>query len=117
MSSDQSVTATFKPSNHFSFGKLKLDKKNGTATLEVKVQTKGELTLKGKGVKPVKKASGLAKTVKAGKASLKVKPSAKTKKTLATKHEAKVKVKVTFKPKGNGARTEAKKIKLVEKGR
>jgi hypothetical protein len=43
-----------------------------------------------------------------------VKPTDKTKKTLAKKGKATVKVTVTFKTTGGSARSQTKKIKLIE---
>ena len=79
-------------------GKLKLNKKKGTAKLTATVNEAGSLKLSGKGLKAVaKQASG------AGNVILQVKPKGKTKKTLAKKGKTKVKIIVTFTPTGGGA--------------
>jgi NHL repeat len=112
------VPAAEKPSNAFSFGKVKLNKKKGTATLTVNLPGAGVITLTGKGVKAVKRAGGrgqarLAKAVTGpGAVKLAIKPKGKTKKTLSKKGKVKVKVTVTFTPTGGDANAQLKKIKL-----
>ena len=71
----------------FELGKLKRNKKNGTAKLEVNgLRGPGELRLTGKGLKSKTLAGG------PGSATLKLKPKGKTKKKLRKKGKAKVKV-------------------------
>jgi hypothetical protein len=87
-------------SNRFSFGKLKLNRSNGTATLAVKVPGPGSLTAKGKGIK-----RATAKAAKAGTAKLRLKPTRTGLETLRLKHKLRVKVSVTFAPAGGSPRT------------
>ena len=75
----------------------KVDKKAGTALVTAKVSTKGKLTLKGQGIKPVKK-----KATKAGKVKLKVKATGKAKKQLKKKGKTKLELKLKFKPTNGG---------------
>jgi YVTN family beta-propeller protein len=108
------------PKNSFSFGKVKLNKKKGTAILPVKVPGPGSLKLKGSKVKSQRPArgagDGLAKTVKAaGTVKLKIVPKGKAKKKLNKAGKAKVKVKVTYTPTGGIANAKSKKIKLVKR--
>ena len=56
------MTAVFVPSNSFTLGEAKRNKKKGTATLAVEVPNPGELALAGKGVKPAGAAGALAAT-------------------------------------------------------
>jgi hypothetical protein len=94
-------------SNRFKFGKLKLNRRNGTATLAVEVPGPGDLTAKGKGIK-----RATAKAAKAGKAKLRLKPTAAARETLARKHKLRVKVAVTFNPAGGSPRTKTKRVIL-----
>jgi hypothetical protein len=96
------------PSNVFTFGKLKLNKKNGTATLKVNVPGAGTLTAvdaKKKAPKRIKKAT--ATTAAAGVATLKLKPTGAGKKTLKNKGKLQFKALVTFTPTGGTAATQA----------
>ena len=99
------------PSNNFSFGKVKLNKKKGVATLQVKVPGAGKVLLLGS--KTVAKSSKSAK----GKSTVKltVKAKGKAAKTLKKKGKAKVKAKVKFTPNGGKAKTKSKTVKLVNK--
>ncbi len=102
------VTAT--PSNKFEFGKLKLNRKKGTATLFVQVPGAGKLLLEGKGIQKVKRNAR-----KAGKVKLPVKLVGKAKRTLLKTGKAKVRAKVTFTPIGGTLRTKAKPLTLKRK--
>jgi DNA-binding beta-propeller fold protein YncE len=99
--------ATVTPSNGFSFGKVKLNKKKGTATLIVTVPGPGSLTLKGSGLK---KATSSAKA--SGQVKLPVTPVGKLKKTLMGSLKAKAQAKVTFVPTGGNPLTKTKKLTL-----
>jgi hypothetical protein len=94
------------PSNAFSFGKLKLNKKNGTATQVVDLPGPGTLVLSGKGIK------GLSEQVGGGSVTLAITPVGKTKKQEKLKHSAKVKIGVTFTPIGSSANRQTKSVKL-----
>jgi Tol biopolymer transport system component len=95
------------PSNKIAFGKVKLNKKKGTATLTVKVLAPGLLVLKGKGLKKA------TKTVAApGKATLPVKATGKALKKLAANGAVVVKAKVTFTPRGGSPNTQTKRLTL-----
>jgi hypothetical protein len=113
-------TALCKDRN-FSFGKLKRNKKKGTATLTVELPGPGTLVLTGKGLirqRPAAapRASGvLAKTVSAaGRVNLKVKPKGKKKSKLYRAGKVTVTAKVTYKPTSGLPNTKAKRIKLVK---
>lgn len=100
------------PSNALALGKLKKNKKKGTATLIVTVPqpSVGTLVLEGKGLKTVTKAVS-------GEASFKFKVAAtgKVKKKLRKKGKRKVAIKVTYTPTANTAATVTRKAKLVKK--
>ncbi|HVO55791.1 MAG TPA: hypothetical protein VMT37_15375 [Solirubrobacterales bacterium] len=91
----------------FKFGKLKLNKKKGTATLELKAPGAGTFTISGKGVKKVTRTVGEAASPK-----LTIKPVGKWKKKLEKSGGLKVKIKVKFEPNGNAPLTKGKKLTL-----
>ncbi|HMC51060.1 MAG TPA: hypothetical protein VKH20_10490 [Solirubrobacterales bacterium] len=98
-----------KPSNHFSFGKLKLNKKKGTATLVVTVPGAGSLALGGKGVK-----KAIVKAKGPGKVTLPIEAVAKAKKKLDELGKIKLLPKVTFTPLGGDANAESTKATLTK---
>ncbi len=91
----QSTKTTFKVANGIKLGKLKLNRRAGTAKLQVKALGAGRLTLSGKGIK--KQAKQLKK---AGKPVLTLKPTGKALSTLRRNGKAKVRVTVALTPKG-----------------
>ena len=98
-------------SNDFSFGKVKKNKRKGTAKLTLKVPGPGELELA-----KTKKVRGDDDSAdEAGKEKLSIKPKGKAKKRLNNKGKAKVKANVTYTPTGGSPNTEDKKIKLVKR--
>jgi virginiamycin B lyase len=100
------------------FGKVKLNKRAGTALLPVTVPSSGTLSIGGKGV--VHKRTALArapgrlfkKVPKAGTYKLKVKAKGKKKAKLFSTGTVKVKAVVTFKPSSGAAIHATHKIKL-----
>jgi hypothetical protein len=107
------LTGGAPPSNDFSFGKVKKNKKKGTAKLTLKVPGPGELELA-----KTKKVRGDDDSAdEAGKEKLSIKPKGKAKKRLNNKGKAKVKASVTYTPSptGGSPNTEDKKIKLVKR--
>ena len=99
------------PSNAFSFGKVKLNKKKGVATLQVKVPGAGKVQLLGsKKVKKSSKTASAKSTVK-----LTVRAKGKAAKQLKKKGRAKVSAKVKFSPSGGTPRTKSKTVKLIKK--
>jgi hypothetical protein len=98
------------PSNVITLGKLKLDKKAGTATLAVKIPDAGSLTLVGKGVKKVVRSSKGAVTLR-----LPINPVGPTKKALARNGKTKLSLTLEFAPTGGTARQTTKPVKLLEK--
>jgi YVTN family beta-propeller protein len=97
-------------SNTFKFGKLKRDRNNGSAKLQISVPDAGVLTLTGKKVRLNKR-----RAAKAGKVTLTVRPKAKVSKTLKRRHHVKVHFRVKFSPTGGTASTKGKTIKLVQR--
>jgi hypothetical protein len=96
--------------NDFTFGKLKRNKKKGTAKLAVEVPGAGSLELTGKGLKP-----SSADATAAGEVKLPVKAKGKAKKKLRKKGKKKFEPAVTFTPIGGTPNTEDTKVKLVKK--
>ena len=111
------VTAVVVPSNAFSFGGAKRNKKKGTATLTVDVPNPGELALSGKGLRPVDAAGAVAaKTVTdPGPAKLLIKPKGKKRKKLNATGKVKVKFGVTYTPTGGDPNTQSRKLTLKRK--
>ncbi|MGE5282901.1 MAG: hypothetical protein ACM3N0_11410 [Chloroflexota bacterium] len=107
-----SIAIPSTPYNKFSFGKLKLNKKKGTATLQVKVPGPGKVVATdvkkhGKRIKNAKTTASGPRTVK-----LKLKPTAQGKKTLGKKGKLPFKLKVTFTPTGGKAASKKRSGKL-----
>lgn len=103
------------PSNAFTIGKLKLNKKNGTATLKVTVAGAGILTAvdaKRKAPKRIRKAT--VASAAAGTVTLKLKPTGAGKKTLKNKGKLKFKAQLSFTPTGGTASTQTFKGSLTK---
>ncbi len=99
------------PDNGFSFGKVKLNKRNGTAGLPAKVPGAGGIVLAAtKQVKGARATAGGPRTVK-----LAVRPKGATKRRLTRRGAAKVKLAVTFTPTGGDPRTKHRTLKLVKR--
>jgi virginiamycin B lyase len=99
------------PDNSFEFGKLKKNKKKGTATLTVIVHAPGEVDLaKSKKVKGDEETAAAA-----GEVKLLIKSAGKAKSKLRDDGKAKVQAEVTFTPTGGSANTKDKKVKLVKR--
>jgi hypothetical protein len=101
------------PSNLFSFGKLKLDKSRGTATLFVVLSGggTGTLALSGKGLAEDAVANA------SGTVSLKIRPRGKAKRKLGRTGRATVQARVTFAPTGGVAATQTKTVHLKKERR
>jgi Tol biopolymer transport system component len=98
--------------NDFSFGKVKKNKKKGTAKLTVNVPNPGDLELR-----KSKKLKGDEETADAeGREKLKVRPKGNTKEKLSDTGEAKVRARVTYTPVGGDPNTKSKKINLKLRG-
>jgi hypothetical protein len=91
-------------------GKVKLNKKNGTAKLSIGVPSAGTLTVSGKGIVKVQRKPVGPKTLKI---TIKAKGKAKTK--LASTGKAKVKAKIVFKPSNGASVTKTKSLVLKKK--
>lgn len=99
------------PSNAFSFGWIKLNKKKGVASLQVRVPGPGKILVLGsRTVARSSKAAPRKMTI-----AVKIKAKGRAAKSLRKKGRAKVKAKVKFTPTGGTARTKSKTVKLVRK--
>jgi hypothetical protein len=96
------------PSNSFKFGKVKLNKRKGTAKLQVSLPDAGTIVLSGKQIKTVKRG-----VLAAGTFSLTITPTGKLAHKLKLTGKAKATAKVTFTPTGGSAKTETKPLKLL----
>jgi len=99
------------PSNEFSFGKARKNKKRGTAKLTVNVPGPGALDLA-----KTKKVKGKDKrAAAAGEVKLPIKPKPKAKHKLNKNGKAKVVANVTYTPTGGQANTKSTRMKLVKR--
>jgi Ca2+-binding RTX toxin-like protein len=100
------------PDNAFTFGKVKKNKRKGTAKLTVNVPGPGDLELA-----KSKKMKGAEKRARSeGSVKLAVKPKGKAKEKLADTGKAKVNAEVTYTPDGGDPNTQSKQVKLVRRG-
>lgn len=104
MDAPKTVTANFAA---FGFGKVKLNKKKGTAKLSVRAGAPGKLVVSGK---KIKKRSKTAKA--AGHVTIAILPKGKVMKALEKTGKAKVKVKLAYTPSGGTTATQSKSIQL-----
>jgi hypothetical protein len=107
-------------SANLELGKVKKNKKKGTASISVNVPGPGTLTLGGKGVKPQRPLSGeritaAREVTEAGTVTLPIKAKGRKKKKLKKTGKTKLQVNVIFTPAGGAADTETQPVKLVKK--
>jgi hypothetical protein len=105
------------PSNRFRFGRLRLNKRNGTATLAVKLPGPGTLDVRGKGVVRQRRAvfAGVnSSRVVNGPGSVKVHVKARGKRRRKLNRTGRVmlRVVVTFTPTGGRPNSKSKRIRL-----
>jgi hypothetical protein len=102
----------FQPSNALTLGKLKKNRKKGTATLSIFLPqpSVGTLALSGKGLHTHTVQIGGQ-----GQVKLRVIPRGKVKRALNKRGKRKVQIKVTYTPTGNSAATATRRAKLVKK--
>jgi hypothetical protein len=101
---------TTKPSNQFTLGRPKLDKRRGTAKLSVTVQAPGHLELAGKSLRPASADAGSA-----GEVTLTIKATGSKKQKLADAGKVKVNASVTFTPTGGDPNTQSERVRLVKR--
>src|SRR5918996_952551 len=107
------------PSNEFSFGKVKRNKRRGTATLVVLTPGPGELALNGKGLvkQRATAAGGNFRTIEravtaAGKVKLRIKAKGRKRRKLNRTGRVKLAAKVTYTPTFGLPATKTRKIRL-----
>jgi len=98
-----------KPSNIFSFGKLKLNKHAGTGTLAVNLPGPGTLSLNGSGL--LKKQRAVAA---AGMVGLPIMAKGKSSRLLERSGRARLAARVTFTPAGGEPNTKLRAIRLIK---
>ena len=91
-------------------GKLKLNKRQGTARLPITISHPGSLALRGKGVKGVKRAFA-----KPGAKTLRIAPKGAKKRALKRRGSVKVTITITYSPDEGEAVELTKKVKLVRR--
>jgi hypothetical protein len=89
-------------SGRFSIGKAKVNRRNGTATLTVRVPGAGRLKATGKGLEPA-----TARAASAGNVTMRLKPTPSARARLKRKHKLRVRVRVRYTPAGGSAETAA----------
>jgi len=113
------VAAEVKPSNEFSFGKLKRNLKKGIGILRVEVPGPGTLALASKQVKGI--SATASKTADGpGTVNLKLRAKGKANKRLKSKGKTGVKASITYTPTvpaGGEPNTQTRKAKLKKKKR
>jgi 6-phosphogluconolactonase len=97
------------PTNEFSFGKLKRQKRKGKGRLTLEVPGPGVVELAGKAVKRRHKQTA------GDKERLSLAPAGKAKRKLRQRGKAKVTVKATYTPDGGTANTKSKRLQLVRR--
>jgi hypothetical protein len=100
------------PTNAFTLGKTALNKKKGTATLNLTLPNPGELTASGNGVKASSAGARTSKSVGAGQAKLLIKAKGKKMRKLNETGKVKLNVAVTYTPTGGDPNTQSVKVKL-----
>jgi len=108
------ISAVFEPSNTFTLGKVRRNRRKGTATLTATVPNAGELALSGKGVKRAGADGALAAKIvpAAGKVKLLIRARGKKRRKLNETGKVTVKPKFTYTPTGGDPRTKSRKLTL-----
>ena len=101
------MNAVIEPTSAFTFGKVVVDRKKGTASVPVTVANPGSLALAGTGVRKATAAAAAP-----GMVRLTVRATGASARTLRRSGKATVSAKVTFTPKGGEAATQSKRVPL-----
>jgi hypothetical protein len=109
------LNAEINPTSTFTLGAITHNKKQGTATIAVKVPNPGELTVSGRGIK-VASGAVTSKHVRApGKVRLLIKAKGRKKRKLNSTGKVKVRPQITYIPTGGGVNTRSKKVRLMKR--
>jgi hypothetical protein len=113
------ISGSGEPSNEFRLGRIKLDRKRGTARLEVWVPGAGSLRLGGRGVTalPRSKKGARAKSShkhvsRQGPVFFTLGATGKAQKTLSARSRVKLRVQVSYLPDGGTQRTKSRTVRL-----
>lgn len=98
------------PSNFFRFGRVKRNRRSGTATLTVSIPVAGRLELGGRGIHHLRRTLAGAATV-----ALPIRPIGKFRRQLLASGQRKVMAKITFTPAGGTPRSDERRLTLVKK--
>jgi hypothetical protein len=110
------VSAVFQPSNTVTVGTTALNKKKGTATLNLTLPNPGDLTASGNGVSAASAGHAvISKAVAAGATQLLVKATGKKRKTLNATGKVKLSVSITYTPTNGDPGTQSVSVKLKKK--
>lgn len=96
------------PSNRFKFGRVTLNRHNGTAKLRVHFPSAGKLALTSKQVRAIQRKVRRPMTM-----TLSLRPKRRLNKALKKRHQAKVAIKLTFTPTGGSPRTRVTRLTLI----
>ena len=102
------------PRNDFSFGKVKKNKRKGTAKLTIEI-VEGPGGLELAKTKKVKSDDEAVEDAGATEEKLVIKPKGKARKKLGRKGRARVKAEVTYTPTGGEPNTQTKRIRLIKR--
>jgi PKD domain len=103
-------TVLVKARNFFSFGKLSLNRKKGTATLAVNIPEPGAIVTSGKGIKKV-----TVRSAKAGTVKVPLKAAGKGLKHLDAKGKLRALLKIAYSPIGGDTNTKRRKVILQKR--
>jgi hypothetical protein len=103
------------PSNRFGFGKARLNRKRGTASLPVRLPGPGLLRTSIAAAGHGAKSSSASFAGAAGTVRIAIAPSGKLQKKLLHNGKVKVKVTVVFTPNGGAAASQSRLLTLVER--
>jgi hypothetical protein len=104
------VSAVVEPTNTFSVGKAKRNRRTGTATLALDLPNPGDVAVSGNGVKAASARS--AKSVSAGTVKLKIRAKGRKLGTLNRTGKVKLAPIITYTPTNGSPSTESTKVKL-----
>jgi hypothetical protein len=107
------ATAVIQPSNAFTFGSVKRNKKKGTASLAVQVPNPGEITGSGKGVEAAIAGALASRPVTApGRVRLRIAAKGKKRRKLNATGKAKLRPRITYTPTGGDPNTLSRSVTL-----
>lgn len=104
------------PTNTFTLGKIRVNKRKGTATQILSVPNAGVVKASGKGVKS-SSASAAVKVTSPGKVRLKISAKGKKRKQLEKNGKVRLKLKLAYTPTGGETASLSRKLTLKQKRR